>query len=326
MANEIPVLLLLFNRPDSARDLVTKLRESAPKKVLIAIDGPRADSGSDHKLIEEVIKIAETINWTNDITYRTRVSNLGLRAAVTDAVTWAMSEHGRAIVLEEDTLPSPDFFEFCNWSLNEFDSTSVGHISGYNVVPSTQLSHNHKVARLTNYPESIAWATWSDKWTSYSDDLDWVINLSIQELAKFCGSTVSALNWKRVFRDARSFRIDTWAYRWIASLWANSLKCLSPNSNLVTYNGYIDGTHTRSKAPWPELPLGSVSLVDVNCENTQVDLGADRWIDRNVFGGSLSGLSKGLLQSAALEARALKRRNDQFSPRGRERFEKNPRR
>ena len=110
MANEIPVLLLLFNRPDSARGLITKLRESAPKKVLIAIDGPRANSFNDHKMVEEVIEIAETINWTDDITFRIRESNLGLRAAVTDAVTWAMSAHGRAIVLEEDTLPSSDFF------------------------------------------------------------------------------------------------------------------------------------------------------------------------------------------------------------------------
>ena len=148
------------------------------------------------------------------------------------------------------------------------------------------------------------------------------MDISIKDLAQICGSKISALNWKRNFLDAKSFRIDTWAYRWIASLWANNLKCLSPNSNLVTYNGYVDGTHTRSKAPWPELMTGDVSLGEINRENTQVDFVAERWIDKNVFGGSLTGLSKGLLQSAVLETRALMHRNDRFSPRGRLRFEK----
>ncbi len=321
--NDSPVLLLLFNRPGCTRDLVSRLEEISPKKILVAVDGPRANSITDTHKIQEVLQIAESINWTDDVTFRIRDLNLGLRGAVTDAVTWAMSEYGKAIILEDDTLPTPNFFEFCNWSLKKFESTPVGHISGYNVIAPKYLSSDQSLARLSRYPESFAWATWSDKWSLYNDNLDWAKEASIPELKKFCGSTLAALNWKRAFYDAKSFRVDSWAYRWIASLWANNLYCLSPNTNLVTYNGYVDGTHTQSKASWQELPTGSISLENINSSSPTVDFCADKWIERHVFGGSISGFSKGLLQSTALEIRALRRRNDRFSPRGRHRFEKN---
>jgi len=76
----------------------------------------------------------ESINWAQDATFRISDLTLGLHGAGTDAVSWAMSEYGKAIILEDDTLPAPDFFEFSNWSLKKFESTSVGHICGYNVI------------------------------------------------------------------------------------------------------------------------------------------------------------------------------------------------
>jgi len=63
--------------------------------------------------------------------------------------------HGKAAVIEEDVVVGPKFLDFMNLMLDNYkNENSIGHISGYNVVPRKHIST--KDARLTRYPESIA--------------------------------------------------------------------------------------------------------------------------------------------------------------------------
>lgn len=306
---QTPLLILAYNRPDKVRNLINRLRPIAPECVMVAVDGPKLENAADAANVAAVQDALGQIDWTQNVQTRFRPRNLGLQVAVVDAVNWAISEYGQAMVIEEDVLPGPDFLAYARHMLDHYRSDErIAHISGYNVVPPTALSNAGDSSRLTIYPESIAWATWERAWTSYDDDMTWAANCSLKELAEITGSTSSALRWRQNFSDARTGRISTWAYRWIATMWSRRSLTLSPNVNLVTYAGRDEGTHTTMNLPWKELPLFDGprdAILDVTARR---DVAADDWVNRTVFGGTPVGVLRGMAISGALTIRKVLRR------------------
>jgi hypothetical protein len=296
--NKAPVLILAYNRADKVANLINSLRPLAPRTVLVGVDGPRLNKVNDTEKVARVHKVLELIDWTDDVQILRREVNLGLKRAVIDSVDWAIDAYGKAIVIEEDVVVGPQFLDFMNLMLTEHKSEeSIGHISGYNVVPQKFISSSG--VRLTRYPESIAWATWSRAWEHFDESLSWGSNCSVPELKQIVGSNLGALKWKLNFLDAKNDRISTWAYRWIASMWARDQYTISPNLNLVTYSGFDSGSHTLTSAPWSELPISPVDIEHLmRSKEIGLDELAERWIKSTVFKENISGLARGLLVSA----------------------------
>lgn len=301
-----PLLLLAYNRPDKVRRLIDRLRTQRPMTIMVAVDGPKPGNATDQARVQAVRDAVSEIDWTDDVDTLFRPVNLGLRKAVAGAVSWAVEKHGEVIVLEEDVLPGDLFLPYMTRMLDRFrDDSRIAHISGYNIVPQSELSSAG--SRLTHYPESIAWATWARAWAHFDDSLEWGSSVPIAELARTTGSRVSAVRWKQSFRDAATNRIGTWAYRWIASMWSRGDVVLSPNHNLVTYAGYDEGTNSALKAPWKELPLFEGELEELDDAEITFDPNAESWINRVVFGGTVVGVLKGRVVSVLLDVRKLVR-------------------
>jgi hypothetical protein len=249
--------------------------------------------------------LVETIDWTDKVETRFRATNMGLQAAVTDAVTHAVSQSGQAVILEDDTAPGPLWIPYAQAMLDRHrNNSTIEHISGYNLVPDSVMAHPGRGSRLSRYPESFAWATWDRAWNQFDGTLDWALNASLGDLQKIVGSRAGALRWKQNFLDAEAGRISSWAYRWISSMWSRGSFVLSPNANLITYTGFDEGTHTVMKAPWNELPLfeGPLEAL-VDEREPQVDERVDEWVGKKVFAETLYGVTRGVAISAVLEAR-----------------------
>jgi len=296
---ETPVLLLGYNRPEQMRGLIRSLASAKPKLILLSVDGPRMNRLNDVELVRQTQEMVNEINWDAEIRTRFRESNLGLRRAVVDAVTWANSEYGRVIVLEDDVRAGPQLLDFLNHNLEKYEENlKIAHINGYNLVPKSHIAHPDHASRLSIYPESYAWATWDRAWKNYDDDLTWAKTASINELKKICGSSIGAVRWKQNFADAAAERIDTWAYRWLATMWEHKLLMLSPNSNLSTYEGWSGGTHTFRKVRNEEQAVAPLPPHQ-NFEQV-VDSKSDRWLANNIFNENLLACVKGVLISSCL--------------------------
>jgi hypothetical protein len=301
VANETPVLLLGYNRPQQMRGLIQSLSPLKPKLILIAVDGPKIHRSNDADLVRQTQNLISEITWDAEIRTRFRVANLGLRKAVVDAVTWANSEYGRVIVLEDDVRAGPQLLKFLNHNLMIYrESTRIAHINGYNLVPEEHLINPDQASRFSIYPESYAWATWDRAWQKYDDDLTWAKNASVEDLKKVCGSTIGALRWKQNFADAAAQRIDTWAYRWLASMWQHNWLMVSPNRNIATYMGWEGGTHTRSHQRWNEIPLKEVTIGSYAESVVEVDVAADYWLGARVFEENVKGILRGVLATIYL--------------------------
>lgn len=305
---DTPVVVIAYNRPDKVRRLISRLEELKPTNIIYAVDGPKIGKPADAAKVAEVQSLVNDFTWTDKVETRFRPTNLGLRAAVTDVVSHAVSQYGQAIIMEEDTLPGKNWFPYAEEMLNRYrGESSIEHISGYNLVPDKYQSNHGLGSRLSRYPESIAWATWDSAWEQFDGSLEWALNVSTAELARIVGSTSGALRWKQNFADAEAGRISTWAYRWIASMWSRGSYVLSPNQNLVTYAGYDEGTNSFMKAPWSELDLFEGHISTVLETDPVFDESADKWVGEKVFAETPFGVARGVLISAALELRKKNR-------------------
>ena len=181
-------------------------------------------------------------------------------------------------------------------SLDENESNKlIGHISGYNLVPESSITKNYESSRLSIYPESFCWATWKDRWKIYSDEL----NIP-PEFKPPNSNLMDRVYWKLCFFQARLNLVDTWAYRWIYSLWEHGLLCISPNRNLSTYQGWANGTHTFKRSRFFEPELGKLGHLKYRTENLIPDMRADKYLRKKIFKITFFGVVVKFIETSVL--------------------------
>ncbi len=280
---DIPILLIAFNRPENVKRVIESLALIKPKRLLFAVDGPRAGNASDQVKVANVQNAIANLNWTTSVETYFRKENLGIRRGIPDAVSWAISKYGKVIVLEDDAVPGPEFHAYMSARLNQFEhNEKIGHISGYNQVPKSSLTNPENMFRGSIYPESYAWGTWERAWKFYSDDINYNPRFQYRNHA-------SEMVWESYFNLARKDYISTWAFRWVASLWRNEMTCISPNRNLIEYIGQTGGTHTFRKPRAGEQPI-ELLRHQTDTNDISVDKKADDWIAHTLFKENLIGV------------------------------------
>jgi len=125
-----PVLLNIFNRPDTTRRVFEKIREGRPGKLYVAADGPRAGRPGEDALCEETRRIIH-IDWDCEVHFLYRAENLGCKMGMRGTVKWFFKNEEEGIVLEDDCLPGESFFRFCDELLEKYRyDTRIAHIAG----------------------------------------------------------------------------------------------------------------------------------------------------------------------------------------------------
>ena len=115
-----PVLFLVFNRPERTREVFSAIRAVRPSQLFVAADGPRPERLGEAARCSEVRSIATAVDWPCEIHTLFRDTNLGCGLAVSEAVSWFFSQVLQGIVLEDDCLPDPSFFDFCTALLERY--------------------------------------------------------------------------------------------------------------------------------------------------------------------------------------------------------------
>lgn len=291
-----PVLILGFRRPANIVDIIEAMRTQRPTKIFFAVDGPRQGKVDEQNLVRQTQLAIKTIDWECDVKVRFRGENLGIRKAVPDAVSWVLESNSEVIVIEDDAIPGPELLEFMKNQLEKYrENEGVAHVSGYNLVPEEKLSRSNELIRRSIYPESYLWGTWAKSWSMYDDNIDDYISI----VQKMNLSRLEKVVWRINFRMANKDLIQTWAYRWVASMWRENKVCISPNVNLTTYIGSQDGTHTRRKSRVIELEVSS-GTNKIENDHQEIDVAADVWIAQNIFHAKPKGIALQVLAFSAL--------------------------
>ena len=243
---DVPILFLVFNRPDTTRQVFERIKAIKPTRLFIAADGPRLGNSNDTKGCAEVKSIVSAIDWSCEVHTLFREENLGCGKAVSGAITWFFENVEEGIILEDDTLPSPSFFSYCRHLLKEYrNDDNVMHIGGCNFdfFKRFKAKGTYFFANLSHI---WGWATWRRAWQKYDFDM------------KDFESKIDTLDCDRVFKNVLqktyTKEINTWDYQWMYAIYANNGKTVIPQKNLISNLGFReDATHTTELPLWNKL-------------------------------------------------------------------------
>jgi hypothetical protein len=303
------VLLIAFNRPDLMRLTLESIKCSGTKKLFVAIDGPRKGNESDQELVRSTRALAESIDWVDELRIRVSNINLGCRQGVISAISWFFSEVDSGIIVEDDIILHPTFFEYCKWSLSYFyDSPKIGFVSGCNFVP-REFVPQEATVRFNYIPHVTGWATWRRVWDQFeiSESGKWPSRIPLLNLLRATGFSIAeTLFWLLRFREVRTLRVDTWDYALVRSAFQKMWMTVSPSSNLAEHTGWReDATHTKGDKPAYIQPLGSWSAPVGSELSIHPHRKSQMWTRRNVY--RISGLR--ILKELLLETSVTLRRN-----------------
>lgn len=260
------VLLLIFNRLDTTKQVLEAIRAAQPDRLYIACDGPRSTHPAEAEAVQAVRDyVIHNIDWGCEVKTLFRNKNLGCKAAVESAVSWFFEHEDMGIILEDDCLPSQSFFRFCEALLQRYkDDTRIMMISGFNKQGIWQP--NGKDYFFSHLGGIWGWASWRRAWSCYDPNMSYLsLVLKRHYLQNLLGKKIGKLREQEILK-VKSENIDTWDFYWGFSRHINSgLSCVS-SKNLVKNIGFGNkSTHTsRSKTFANELHELDFPLTDNN--------------------------------------------------------------
>jgi hypothetical protein len=297
----VPVAMFVFNRPDTTARVLDAVRRVRPRRLLVIADGPRLARDGEAQRCEEVRALFGRIDWQCEVERDFAPQNLGCRSRLSSGLDWVFDRVEEAIVLEDDCLPDPTFFPYCEALLARYrHEPRVMAITGDNF----QEGRRRGTASyyFSRFMHVWGWASWRRAWRHYDVTLaDWPSRRETGWLEEVLGSVGGARAWKEIFDRTRSGAVDTWDYQWVYAIWAQSGLVATPNVNLVSNIGAgRESTHPGGRARFFHMRTEPMSLPPLAPPAIAADDAADRFVQRMQFTRPLSA------RLAALVRRVLR--------------------
>lgn len=237
-----PVLLIIFNRLDTTKQVFEAIQKAKPPKLYIAADGPRTTKHEEEKKVHAVRKfIIDRVDWDCEVQTLFRNKNLGCKYAVSGAINWFFEHEEQGIILEDDCLPSQSFFWFCEDLLNKFrDDKRIFIISGYNKQEAWKPElHDYF---YSHFGGIWGWASWRRAWEKFDLEMETLDEFSKRNYFKYLlGEKLGRIRQEQMMNSPET----TWDFPWGLSRHINSGLACVPSKSLIKNIGFGEGaTHT----------------------------------------------------------------------------------
>ncbi|HEV2764974.1 MAG TPA: hypothetical protein VGV38_18470 [Pyrinomonadaceae bacterium] len=282
-----PVALFIFSRPETTTRVFAEIARARPPRLLIVADGPRAGRHDEAEKCAAAREVVERVDWECEVLRNYTGENLGCRRRVSTGLDWVFRQCEEAIVLEDDCLPHPSFFPFCDALLERYrDDERVMAVCGDNYLFGRKRPAESYFFHRT--PGGWGWATWRRAWAHYDARMSgWPALRRGGLLSEIHADPRASRYWRdtfdRIYEAADE--IDTWDYQWLFSVWARKGFAATAAVNLVTNIGWGDGaTHTRAAGSHlANIPAAELEFPLRHPRTVEPDADADRMIFENIY-------------------------------------------
>lgn len=251
-----PVAFIIFNRPDVTEKVFAEIRKAKPEKLLVIADGARAHKPGEKEKCQETRKIIDQVDWPCEVLKNYAEENMGCKRRVASGITWVFEQVEEAIILEDDCMPNPSFFPYCEELLAKYrNNPEVMIISGDCFLPKKNPEHSYTFSKL---PYIWGWASWRRAWKNYDVEMKaWPKFRDENGLVTKTGWPAwVAKHYAKAFEKTYRGEIDTWDHAWTFTIWRMGGVCVYAEKNLITNIGFGgDATHTKVKNRFANLPL-----------------------------------------------------------------------
>ena len=270
MKLKTPILLIIFNRPDTTQQVFNAIRQAQPRQLFVAADGPREDKDGEAEKCQRTREIVKQVDWDCEVRTLFQEKNLGCGLGPVTAINWFFENAEEGIILEDDCLPHPGFFVFCETLLDYYrDNEKIMHISGNNFQYGRKRGNASYY--FSTYTHNWGWATWRRAWKHFDF---------------YCTSA--------------EHRKHVWDKQWEISARKQGGLAILPNVNLVSNIGFgPDATHTFGAARYANLSTQSLAFPLVHPKRISRNKAADRYTYYTHFCGETTTM-RGIIRRHVL--------------------------
>lgn len=273
-----PVIFVIFNRPDTTAQVFAEIARARPKKLLVIADGPRKNKAGEAEKCEKTRKIIDSVDWDCEVLTCFSDENLGCKRRLATGLTWAFEQVEEAIILEDDILPHPTFFRYCDELLSRYRADlSVMAINGTCFLDPASVPPESYY--FSDFPLVWGWATWRRAWSKYDLEMKgWEGFRDSNEFKKRLPPLSARWSIRRQMNRIFRGEVDTWDYQWTYSIWKSNGFAITPTRNLIQNIGFgPNATHTHVYDPVFDPPVTEMKFPlahpeDKRHSRTQLDV------------------------------------------------------
>ncbi len=281
MTTRAPVAMMVFNRPDLTTRLFEVVRAARPSRLLVVADGPRPGRPGEAEACARVRAAVDRVDWPCEVEREFSEVNLGCRRRISSGLDWVFRQAEEAIILEDDCIPDPAFFRFCDEVLERHRGDErIMAVTGCNYLfgrprgtASYYFSHHMLV---------WGWASWRRAWRHYDVAMtDWPAFRRGPWLRDVLGSRAAAAGLRYRLDLTHAGRIDTWDYQWSFAILRREGLVATPSVNLVRNVGAgPDATHPTEEGLLHNQTVGQFAFPIVHPDEIRRDVEADALVQR----------------------------------------------
>lgn len=157
-----PVAIFAYNRPAHLARVLSGLEknpEASRSRLYLFCDGPRR--GADESNVHAVRQMARQASGFGQVDIIERDTNFGLARSIVEGVRDVCAAHGRAIVLEDDVVPTPYFLSYVNAALDRYaDVERVVSVGCHTFDSGMDLPETF----FLHVPDCWGWGVWRRSW------------------------------------------------------------------------------------------------------------------------------------------------------------------
>ena len=242
-----PVIFCIFNRPKTTQRVFNEIAKAKPPELYVVADAARPQVQGEAELCQECRAIAEQVDWPCEVTLDYAEDNMGCKQRIYSGISNAFKQFEFAIILEDDCLPSSDFFRFVDTMRERYqDDQQVMQIAGTAFIRPLEPKEAYY---RSAHPIIWGWATWRRAWEGFDLSMQtWpAVKQELEE--KPLGKRKHNSRFLRYIEKAYQGKISSWAYPYVSHVLSKHGHCITPLYNLISNIGFGEGaTHTTSSS------------------------------------------------------------------------------
>lgn len=289
MANcqtKTPVAILIYKRPSTTEKVFEAIRQAKPSKLLVVANAPRLNKPGEAEQCAAARSIIERVDWDCEVLKNYADQHLSCKDRIASGLNWIFDNAERAVIFEDDCVPHPTFFQFCDQVLERYqDDERVMAISG--TCPNIGTLRTDYSYYFSCYNLYWGWASWRRAWKHYDADMKlWPKIRDEDWLFDILGDRRAVEDWSwRLQRTYEGVEISTWDDQCTLACWIHNGLCIVPKVNLVSNIGFgIDSAHTKDKFDWrANVPTEPIQFPLKHPEFVVRDARADTIMQREYF-------------------------------------------
>lgn len=274
--DKVAVLVIAFQRVDSVKEILRVAALNGHSNLYVAIDGPRNEREVENRelILRAIEEIEET--FSIEISKLVRTENVGCAPAVLSACDWMFQNEYFGIILEDDCIPTNDFFDFSNSALKWIDEKKNIWLGCGSQFAPQEITFPGEPWVLSRYSLTWGWCTTKEKWKAISDSFR---DTSNKKYSRFY--SVEEVYWNAGARRANYGITDVWDTVLVRNLRATNNFAILPSTPLVKNIGNDSlATHTIGFSNWLNVETGRFQF---SSHHPVFSREVDQWLRRNFF-------------------------------------------